>query len=162
VFQSGPFSRPEAGWELQGIFKSLKMCGLRQQSFGTRPAFENPGSRNKLKIERFDGPTHAASTEGAGAEFLCQSIEKNSEFEEIPADDRQRSGEPTIRRMVPTKSSSTANPQTTSQKPLERRVSHPTRNAALIPSETKQRATIAEIRSAREKWQTRRRWLVPS
>jgi hypothetical protein len=39
---------------------------------------------------------------------LTQLIEENSEFEEIPADNGQRSDARTIRQTVPTKSSSTA------------------------------------------------------
>jgi hypothetical protein len=52
---------------------------------------------------------HAVSTEERGEQkFLSQWIEENSEFEEIPADDGQRSEARAIRQMVPTKSSSTA------------------------------------------------------
>jgi len=65
--------------------------------------------------------------------FSSRLIEGNTEFEEIQAEDEQRSDASTIRQTVPTNSSSTAEPLATSQKPLERRVTRPTRNAALIP-----------------------------
>jgi len=50
-------------------------------------------------------------TTGRGARvprILSQSIEENSEFEEIQADDGQRSNVTTIRQNVPSKSSSAA------------------------------------------------------
>lgn len=65
--------------------------------------------------------------------FSSELIEGNPEFEEIQADDEQRRGANAIRQTVPTTSSSTTEPLATSQKPLERRVPAPTRNAALIP-----------------------------
>jgi hypothetical protein len=105
VFQPEPFSRAEAGCRLPGISKSLKMRGLRQLFFGTRPAFDKPGSRNKrgrirqASTRGFDGRTRAPK-------LRPQLIEENSEFEEIPADGKQRREACTIRQTVPTKSSS--------------------------------------------------------
>jgi hypothetical protein len=83
------------------------MRGLQQSFFGTRPAFNDPGSRYK------DGRIRRACTRGfdrraRAPKSWSQLIEENSEFEEIPADGKQRSDAPTIRQVVPTNRSSAA------------------------------------------------------
>jgi hypothetical protein len=115
VFQREPFSRSEAGCEIQAISKALKMCGLRRVFFGTCPAFKN--SSGTIDRGMREGSRRAVNLGVILWCFSCQSKEWNSEFKEMQADDGQRPDAGTIRQTVPTPSSSTTRPLTTSQNP---------------------------------------------
>jgi hypothetical protein len=75
VFQLEPVSRPEAECEIQAISKALKMLGLRRAFFGTRPAFNNPGSGIKDRGIR-EGSRRAANPDVKLRSFSSQPKRK--------------------------------------------------------------------------------------
>jgi hypothetical protein len=88
-------------------FQIIENARIVKSFFGTRPAFNDPGSRDKdgraLRdcMRGFDRRARAPKS-------WSQLIEENSEFEEIPADGKQRGDARTIRQTVPTNCSSAA------------------------------------------------------
>jgi hypothetical protein len=85
----------------------LKMRGLRQSFFGTRPALNITGTRKEDR--GICEPGARSASQGVRLpSFSSGLITENPEFEEIQAHDKHRGDASTIRQKVPTPSSSTA------------------------------------------------------